>query len=72
MSSDLGVRVRAAHERAGERVVAEVVEVAAVPTHEPVVLDAAIGLAEHLASSCTALLGRCSSAARSTDLTMFW
>ena len=74
-AEDPGVRVRAADERGGERVVAEVVEVGAVAAEQAVVLQASDRLAEHRGhwpASRRSSASRFSSAARRTALTMFW
>ena len=65
----LGVRVRAAHEGDRERVLAEVVEVAALAAQQPGVLDAGDGSA-HLPRRHAR--SRVISAARTTALRMFW
>ena len=79
---DAGVRVRAAHERGGEGVVPEVVEVAAAAGDEARVLLAPDRRAEHLRRhacssavappACSAARSALISAARRTLLTMFW
>jgi hypothetical protein len=72
---DAGVRVRAAHERRRQRLVADVVEVAALPGQQPRVLEPRDRLAErpgrHDGATSPAASAR-SSAARRTDATMFW
>ncbi len=69
---DAGVGVGAPHERRGERVVAEVVEVAAVAGQQARVLLALDRCTEHLRGHDVASRSLVISAARRTDLMMFW
>jgi hypothetical protein len=71
-----GVGVRAADEGHRERVLAEVVQVAALSGEQPGVLAAldrgAEELRGHAGSPCSAARSARISAARSTEATMFW
>jgi hypothetical protein len=69
---DAGVGVRAAYERRRERVLPEVVEVAALPGQQAGVLDPGDPLPEQLRRLPGAAAWRLSSAARTTAATMFW
>ena len=69
------MRVRAADERGGERVVPEIVEIATVPAEQAIVLQPRDRLAEHRGHGRASRFGpaaRINSAARRTAFTMFW
>jgi len=69
---DAGVRKGTADEGSGERALAEVVQITAVPGHQARVLPALDGRTEHLGRHAPAPRSLEISAARRTDLTMFW